>query len=281
MVPYRRRETEMKVPDNVRLFTINEFSKICGMSRSTLIRMEECGYLTPHTTDPNSGYRYYDVVNVTEVAQYTALQTLGLSRGEIADCFTQKSNIKELINEQKGRISRMQRILEEFEIRFDKKENYSFSYIDLPETVCYCKESGTSTAEESEMVFYHIAEECILAGFHISPEPLFGTSSDDFKNGIIPLSPSVVIKNYIPVEPSDIKNPNLVHLPATRVFSLLAYGDYSIIGNICIKFWNEVEKRKIRPTGPARFMGLIAPFAGRNISPSDFCYRMVVPIGEE
>ena len=164
---------------------------------------------------------------------------------------------------------------------FDKKENYSFSYIDLPETVCYCKESGTSTAEESEMVFYHIAEECILAGFHISPEPLFGTSSDDFKNGIIPLSPSVVIKNYIPVEPSDIKNPNLVHLPATRVFSLLAYGDYSIIGNICIKFWNEVEKRKIRPTGPARFMGLIAPFAGRNISPSDFCYRMVVPIGEE
>ncbi len=281
MVPYRRRETEMKVPDNVRLFTINEFSKICGMSRSTLIRMEECGYLTPHTTDPNSGYRYYDVVNVTEVAQYKALQTLGLSRGEIAACFTQKGNIKELINEQKGRISRMQRILEEFEIRFDKKENYSFSYIDLPETVCYCKESGTSTAEESEMVFYHIAEECILAGFHISPEPLFGTSSDDFKNGIIPSSPSVVIKNYIPVEPSDIKNPNLVHLPATRVFSLLAYGDYSIIDNICIKFWNEVEIRKIRPAGPARFMGLIAPFAGRNISPNDFCYRMVVPIGEE
>ena len=271
----------MKVPDNVHLFTINEFSKICEISRSTIIRMEECGYLTPHRIDPKSGYRYYDAVNVTEVAQYKVLQSLDLSRHEIADCFSQKGDIRELIKQQRSRISRMQRILEEFEIRFDKTENYSFSYIDLPETLCFCKEVDPTTPEESEMIFFRMMEECILAGFHISPEPLFGTNSDDFRHGILTQDKSVTIKNYIPVEPSAIKNPNLVRVPATRVFSLLAHGNYSIINNVCNVFWSEVERRNIHPTGPARFMGLIAPYAGRNISPDDFCYRLVVPVEKE
>lgn len=271
----------MKVPDNVHLFTINEFSKICGISRSTIIRMEECGYLTPHRIDPKSGYRYYDGVNVTEVAQYKVLQSLDLSRQEIADCFTQKGDIRDLIRQQRSRLSRMQRILEEYEIRFDKKQNYSFSYIDIPEMLCFCKKTHQVAPEESEMVFYRILEECLLSGFHISPEPLFGTSEDDFRSGVNQSPTPLEITNYIPVEPTKIKNPNLVRVPATRVFSLLAYGNYSILNTICSTFWNEVDRRNIHPTGPARFMGLIAPYAGRNISPDDFCYRLVVPVEKE
>lgn len=269
------------VPDNVRLFTINEFSKICELSRSTIIRMEECGYLSPHRIDLNSGYRYYDAINVTEVSQYKILQSLDLSRHEIADCFSQKDNVKNLIVQQKSRLSRMQRILEELEIRFNKGENYSFSYIDLPSTVCYCKKANQTTPEESEMIFYGIMEECILAGFHISPDPLFGTCSNDFKGGILTSPTPPEITNYIPIEPSNIENPNVVHIPATHVFSLLAYGDYSILNDMCSKFWAEVEKRNIHPTGPARFMGLIAPYVGRNIAPENFCYRLVVPVDKE
>ncbi len=99
------------------------------------------------------------------------------------------------------------------------------------------------------------------------------------ENGIIyyPSNPAEVT-HYVPVEPSDISHPNLVHFPATRVFSLLAYGDYSIINNMCSIFWNEVKKRNIHPIGSARFMGLVAPYVGRDISPEDFCYRLVFPV---
>lgn len=268
----------MRIPEKSRLFTIKEFSDICGVSRSSILRLEESGYLRPHRIDPDSGYRYYDSVNVTEVTQYKALQTLGLSRFEIADLFAQKCDVKEFIREQKQRISRMHRVLEEFELRYVKKQNYYFSFIDLPEVCCYSLKSKPNSIDSSESFYYTLIEECILSGFHVSPEPLFGTRADDFKNGVAVSNEPPEITGYIPIEPSKTDNPNVVHVPAVRAFSLLAYGNYTIIDDICKKFWSEVKKRNIRPIGPARFMGLVAPFAGRDISPEDFCYRLVVPV---
>ena len=57
----------MIFPDNRKLFTIKEMTQACGVSRTTLIRMEEDGFLKPYRVDPDSGYRYYDLQNVTEL----------------------------------------------------------------------------------------------------------------------------------------------------------------------------------------------------------------------
>lgn len=39
----------------------------CGVSRTTLIRMEKSGFLSPYRVDPGTGYRYYDMQNVAAI----------------------------------------------------------------------------------------------------------------------------------------------------------------------------------------------------------------------
>ena len=60
----------MKIPEKRVLFSMKEITNACGVSRSTLLRMEEDGFLKPYKIDPESGYRYYDLQNVAAVGQY-------------------------------------------------------------------------------------------------------------------------------------------------------------------------------------------------------------------
>lgn len=48
-------------------FQITEAARACGLSRSTLLRMEEKGLLTPAYIAPDSGRRYYDNHNVARI----------------------------------------------------------------------------------------------------------------------------------------------------------------------------------------------------------------------
>ncbi len=60
----------MDFPQNQRLFTIRELARACGVSRTTIIRIEECGFLTPCYVNPETGYRYYNAYNASQVGQY-------------------------------------------------------------------------------------------------------------------------------------------------------------------------------------------------------------------
>ena len=60
----------MELPENRALFSIKEMCEICGISRASLLRLEEDGFLLPYRVNPDTGYRYYDMQNVTAVGQY-------------------------------------------------------------------------------------------------------------------------------------------------------------------------------------------------------------------
>ncbi len=258
---------------------INEFAHACGVSRKTLIRMEESGFLKPYRINPETGYRYYDAQNASSVGQYLLLQKLGLSRAQITDCYFNTTNMKDFIHSQRTKLSLMQRTLEELEVRCDPSRNFSSSFLDLPEIVCYCKKELISSPEDSEKFFYSVQEQCMLEGYRLSgTEPLFGIKEDDFRK----LTPDpATVTACIPVVSSEENYPNLVVFPETRAFSMLAYGDYRVLGQLCIRFWAEFEKRELKPTGHARFLGLVAPYVGNHIDYSDFCYRLLVPIEME
>ena len=63
----------MIYPEDIQLFSIHEFSRACGVSRASLLRMEECGFLTPYRIDPKTGYHYYDTHNVAGAGQFKLL----------------------------------------------------------------------------------------------------------------------------------------------------------------------------------------------------------------
>ena len=60
--------------DLKKLFQITEAARACSLSRSTLLRLEEKGLLTPAYTAPDSGRRYYDNHNVARILQIEKLK---------------------------------------------------------------------------------------------------------------------------------------------------------------------------------------------------------------
>ena len=64
--------------DLKKLFQITEAARACSLSRSTLLRLEEKGLLTPAYTAPDSGRRYYDNHNVARILQIEKLKAMGL-----------------------------------------------------------------------------------------------------------------------------------------------------------------------------------------------------------
>ena len=269
----------MNYPENMHLFSISEFARACGVSRKTLIRMEECGFLTPVRVNHDTGYRYYDAHNAAEVGQYLLLQRLGMSRSEIADYYYERGDIKSFLKEQRKRLVEMQRVLEELEIRHDPSRHFSFSFMDLPKTDCYCVSKEVTSPEESETFFYLVHQQSIMDGFRMKEtEPLFGLSDDEFRDHFNSSGKAHTITACIPVDASGSKDPHLRTFPAVRAFSALAYGDYTIINDFCDRFWQEIAERKLHPAGRTRFIGLLAPYVNKHAAPLEFCFRLLVPI---
>lgn len=73
--------------DMKKLFQITEAARACSLSRSTLLRLEEKGLLTPAYTAPDSGRRYYDNHNVARILQIEKLKAMGLGTEDIAAYF--------------------------------------------------------------------------------------------------------------------------------------------------------------------------------------------------
>ena len=72
-------------------FQITEAARACGLSRSTLMRMEERGLLTPVFTAPDSGRRYYDNHNVARIMQIEKFKAMGLGSSTVVPVWMQTS----------------------------------------------------------------------------------------------------------------------------------------------------------------------------------------------
>ena len=269
----------MELPKDVHLFTIREFAKVCGISRATLLRMEESGFLKPYAIDPDTGYRYYDAYNAAQVGQYMVFQTLGLTKNEIADWYYQRVDVHEFIKAQKIKLARMQRTLEMLEIRTNPDHPTSFSYINLPELVCYTSTSEVTTPKDIEVFFYRTHGEAMKEGFKmLGTENMFAIRDDNWQSlSIDPTKPHKMTA-CIPIIPPEKPGPRLLTLPAAQAFSAIAFGPYSVLYDLYKNFWSEVERRGLKPAGQARFIGLSVPFVSKNISPDDYCYRIAIPI---
>ena len=73
--------------DTELLFSISQAAKACNLSRSTLLRMEERGLLTPAYIAPGSNRRYYDNYNIARILQIKQFQSMGFDTEETAAYF--------------------------------------------------------------------------------------------------------------------------------------------------------------------------------------------------
>jgi len=269
----------MKYPKQRILFTVKDISHACGVSRTTLIRMEECGFLTPYRIDSKTGYRYYDANNIAQIGQYQLLQTFGLSRKEITDFYFQRIDTEDFLKVQRQKINRLQRLLSKLEIRYHRSNNPPLSFAELPEVTCYCKATQDISPEDFETFTYNTYQKMIKEGFQVDgSEPIFVILPDNLHTTSIKNEGQSGVTICIPVIPPSVPSPNLKTFPACYAFTLIGYGDYSIIPSLFEQLWNEVSARNLKPIGPERLLALVAPYVGEHISPEHFCFECVVPV---
>lgn len=273
----------MEFPENRALFSIREMSEICGISRASLLRLEEDGFLKPYFVNAETGYRYYDLQNVTAVGQYQRMQTIGLSRKEIADLYYERVDSAAFIAELRQKLARLQRFLNEYEMRHDRSKCFSVFYTALPAVTCYCAPIEGSSLEEVAVSSYLAHEKCVKEGYRmLGSEPLMAVY-DDRATCLDPLGSNSRRTLCIPVAEDPEGDPKLRHFPYTEAISTLgfgSYGSYELLDGLWGRLFDEVEKRKLEPAGSPRLISLIAPYAGAHYTLNDYCFECAIPIRE-
>ncbi|MCR5024606.1 MAG: MerR family transcriptional regulator [Lachnospiraceae bacterium] len=264
--------------DQRRLFTSAEVCRACGISRTSLFRLEEIGFLSPYSVNPETGYRYYDLQNITAVGQFQRMQKIGLSKKEIVDVYLEQIDSKEFLKTQRQKLNMMKRFLDEYEYLHDHNRIHSGAFVTFPAVTCYCSDFTAYSTEEAVKHNYIIHERCAREGYQLlGSEPLFAVIDKDAVWENLSVS-GVHYTICIPVSPDTAPDPNIRSFPETHGFSGIVFGDYSVIPEYSETIRKEIGKRNLKPSGSPRIIMHIGAYAGKHYNPDDFCYEFVIPI---
>ena len=258
------------------LFQITEVAKACGVSRSTLMRMEEKGLLKPTYVSPDSGRRYYDNFSVSHILQIGKLRSMGLTNDEIIKYYSDGGKISDILPSLEARLSNLQRGVEEFRLRSSEGGGEIVSEMILPEVYCMVKRCTGLTIQDKYNEMFAFYGECVKNGYELSDEPLFAIQErTDFMEGRIGTEP-YAFSVCVPVKDRTIKG--VERLAACRVLSVLYYGDYGHSDENWLKLGKELKARNLKPAGYPRALGIVAPYTGKEMDASRYCSRLVIPI---
>ena len=261
-----------------KLFQITETAHACGLSRSTLMRLEEKGLLTPAYIAPDSGRRYYDNHNVARIMQIEKFRSMGLRTADITAYFTQGGETSAMLAALESRLHDLQRSVEELRLRAEESGSISVQVMTLPAVTCRIRRCTVLTLEERYNAMYDFYSECVRKGCVLSDEPLFSISErTDYLEGRIDNTP-FPYSVCVPVRKTKAAA-DAVTLPACRVLSVLYCGDYSGLNEAWLTLGREVKARGLTPTDHPRILGIVAAYTGREIATSRYCSRLVLPIG--
>ena len=259
------------------LFQITEAAQACGLSRSTLMRMEEKGLLTPAYISPTSGRRYYDNHNVARVLQIEKLKAMGLGTEEIAGYFASGGEVTELLSVLEERLRELSRGVEELRLRAGGSGGLSIQLMTLPAVTCCTRRCEGHTIAEKYNAMYDFYGQCVRRGYRLSDEPMFTISERrDYLDGYIGDAP-YPYPVCVPVR-TESAPAEAVTLPECRALSVLYNGDYSGVDEAFLTLGREVKARGLKPAGFVRVLGIVAPYSGREIETQRYCSRIVLPV---
>ena len=169
---------------------------------------------------------------------------------------------------------------EELRLRVREKAGMSVQVMTLPAVTCIMRRYLGCASQEKYNAMYALYHECIRKGYILSDDPLF-TISDrkDFLEGYIGKDP-FSIDVCVPLR-ADKAPAEAVVLPECRALSVLYYGEYSGMDEAWLTLGREVKARGLKPIGPPRVLGIVAPYTGREINAQRYCSRLVLPVEEE
>lgn len=259
------------------LFTIRQAARACSLSRSSLIRLEERGLLTPAYTNTKSGYRYYDNNNISRILQIQKFQWMGFSPEEINSYFATGGKADTLLSTLEHKLSVLQQQVEELRLRSHAVPDMSMSILKIPETKCCVRKYQGALIQDKYHASYDFFHECVEKGITLAPKPFFIINErTDYLEGKITSTP-YDFYICIPVLPEQAPE-DAVPVPACTALSLLVYGNYSNLDEAYLYLGEQVRKRGLTPAGYVRTIALVAPYVGKEIDPDRYCLQLMLPI---
>ena len=262
------------------LFSIGEVGKVCGISRTTLRRLEGKGLVLPVYIDEHSGYRYYDNHNINKILQIKAFQEMGLNYDDILEFYSSGGNSSGLAQKMKNRLALLSRTVKEMELWSNDKNHLSCELIELPDYVCYAREFSGATFEDRYRDMYDLCTEAFKKGYRmLATEPMFIMQRyEDF----FAEEPEKEF-NYIcciPLEP-DCASEETTVIPGGKALSILYYGGNTTVRasmfTLLVEKMNELH---LKPAEYFRGLCLVAPYMGKEIKSDKFVSRYILTVKE-
>ena len=254
---------------------------MCGISRSTVLRLESRGLLDPAHCDEQSGYRYYDNHNINKILQIKAFQEMGLQYDDIKDFYDSEGNSAVFIKKLAHIVSASKRALEEMKLRSNNKNHLSCELIDLPDYICFARSFTGKDLTDKYNDMYGLCHEAYTKGYRmIASEPLFILTPYDEFFKAAPDGKDMHYTCCMPVEP-DCASDETTLISGGKALSVLYYGNnIYAIKEITSLIDEKLQELNLKRKDVVRGLCLVAPYMGREIKPDKFVSRIIVPVEE-
>lgn len=269
------------------MLKIGEFSKLSRISIRLLRQYDESGLLTPESTDPFTGYRYYSEYQLLTANRIRALKDMGFTASavsEVLDCYDDPALLERCLRLKRAEASaaleeaeRRLRLLDTALERLRKDEakmRYDVTIKTVPErTVASVRQIIPSYDREGDLWHIYCQE---TARMNIQDgNPVLCTAmyhDGEFKDQDVDVE---IQKNVVGTYP-DTEHVKFKTVPAVQVASATFRGSYDQIGEV-----NEAVAAWVRENG-WEFDGLffntyhISPHETRN--PDEFLTEVCYPV---
>lgn len=263
--------------DTKNLYKISEVAHACNVSRSTILRMEEKGLLTPYYVSEESGRRYYDNYDVAKINHIEHFKEMGLTTDEILAYYDSEGGEQAVLQCLEKKLYHLQRSVEEMRVRVRRTADITVQLIDMPAEICCVRCDEGRTAEDVASVMFDFYTACVKRGVSFARRPLFAVLE----------SPVPMERNFerepvhfqvcIPVM-ADKAPADAVEFPACKALTVIYYGAYHRHSEAWERLTREIKERGLVPTGWPRLIGVVADDTGREINRERWCTRIAVPV---
>ncbi len=265
--------------DPAKLFTMSQAAAATGLSRSTILRMEDRGLLEPAYVSPTSGQRYFDLYNVSRILSVEQLLEMGFSNDEARQYFSSGADAAELFALVERRLEMYQRVYEEMKLRATTERHLSVQLCRIGESWFYVEHTEGSALQDKYNANYAAHCHCIEKGIRLGlGSQMCVNHRTDYLEGRIDAAP-YPFDSYVPVYPGQTA-PGIVHEPAYTALVLYYCGELNELDDAYLRLGREVRERGLKPAGYVRVEGIVGPPVGRNVDMSKYRCRLILPVEE-
>lgn len=266
-----------KGEDFADLFSIGQATAVTGLSRSTILRLEDRGLLKPAYINSDSGRRYYDNYNISRILEVQRFQAMGFNTEETAFYFDSHGEADDLVAMVEKKLHDLQWTYDEIRLRAKAECHQSVQLTQLAAEDYYVERFRGLSMQEKYDAAYNAFHHCVEKGYLLGPRPLMIVNySTDYLEGRIPDAP-FDFDACIPIQAGQA-SPETVHFPACTALMLFYCGDFQDIAAAHLHLGQLVREHHLTPAGYIRAIGVVGPYVGRELSAAKYRSRLILPI---